>query len=551
MAFMVLRRMPWFGAFIGSLFAISCAQVNAPTGGPMDEQPPGLLSSDPPSGQLNVRPSMLSMTFDEFVQLKNTATEMFLSPPLTGVRTLETRVKGRRIDVLFPADAQWQANTTYVLHFGGAVVDLHEGNAADGMMWAFATGTQLDTLSIVGTVRNALDGKPVEKCRVLAFPDSAPVDSIASGVLMPQQVAVANADGSFVFRHLAPGRYRLLSVSDDNRDYQWGPGEAAGLLPNGIEAGDSVVQVILHSPTQPPQREPRVVSSEADSTGLIRMAWDGGSTPSVENAFYRWQVDSLTSKQAGGTFAHLSFSDSLWAWSSQPANLDTILWHWSDETQGFSGWDTLRVRRARPEPSHVPALVNARSFGGKTFPQAMRRFTWSRPLSNLDVSKTTFHRDSVLVSPGEVVWVSPRELAVSLEERADEQWQVLFVPGAVTDFSGQSNQDSLRFTWTTHAADHAGRLLVSLTGLTTPGWLGNVAQADSIYVQGDTTVVWAQMAPGKTSLTFSSDLNSDGDWGQTDPRNWTPAEPRRILQEAIDIRSNWDVEFVVDFNDVP
>lgn len=529
----------------------SCAQVNAPTGGPVDEQPPVLLGSEPPNGMLHARPDLLVMTFDEFVQLKNTSAELFLSPPLPGVRTLETRVRGKRVEVSFPPDAQWQQNTTYVLNFGAAVVDLHESNAADGLMWAFSTGSRLDTLTIEGFVRRSLDGKPVERCRVLAYPETVPMDSMLSGGIMPQQVAVSGADGSFVLRHLAAGDYRLLSVSDDNRDYHWDAGEAAGLMPDLATAGDSTMVSILHSATAQRRQDPRILSSEVDSTGFIRMAMDWGTAEEVDQAFYRWQPALGQVGQSSGSLAHWAFADSIWVWSEAPIALDTVVWHWSAPELGWNGWDTIRVRRARPEPSHEPRLSNARELAGKSFAQATRRFAWSRPLSDVDLSLWTFSRDSVVVSPEGMSWVSPREFELTLNEGADERWQLICAPGGVADHKGMGNRDSLVLDWSTHPQDHAGRLMVRVDGLSTPGWLGNTATRDSVYVQRDTMLVWSEMMPGKTGLTFSSDRNGDRLWAQTNPEEWTPAEPRRVLQEGIDIRSNWDVEIVVDFSEMP
>lgn len=534
------------------LLWVSCAQVNAPTGGAVDEEPPMLLVSEPPNGMVNTRPDMLVMGFDEFVQLKNTSAEMFLSPPLPGVRSLAARVKGKQVEVAFPEDAQWQDSTTYVLHFGASVVDLHEGNAADGLMWAFSTGPNLDTLTITGFVRSAMDGKTVDKCRVLAYPEDLPIDSIILGETMPQQVAVTNAEGLFVLRHLAAGSYRLLSVSDDDRDYHWDQGEAAGLMPGGVEAGDTLGVPILHSSTAPRRQEPRIVSSEADSTGFIRMALDPGSAPWLNHAFYRWDAGGSGMGNLGGSFAHVAFEDSVWVWSEHPSSWDTLVWHWSgpEELNG-NGWDTLQVRQARPMPSHLPMMLNARQLSGKSIAQATRRFVWSRPLSDVDLSKWTFTRDSVQVVPEAMDWLSPREFDLTLNEGPDEQWRLICAPGAATDYMGAVNPDSLVLDWSTFAADHAGRLIVQVDGLTTQGWLGNTAAGDSLYLRRDTAVTWPQMKPGKTTLTFSSDRNGDKAWTQTDPERWAPAEPRRILQKDLEIRSNWDVEIVVDFSEMP
>ena len=65
-------------------------------------------------------------------------------------------VRGKEVEVTW--EEPLQANTTYVWQFGQGIVDVNEGNAAKGLVHAFATGPELDTLSIAGRVVDALDG---------------------------------------------------------------------------------------------------------------------------------------------------------------------------------------------------------------------------------------------------------------------------------------------------------------------------------------------------------------------------------------------------------
>lgn len=525
---------------LASVLWMSCAQVNAPTGGPVDEDPPVLLSSSPAMGSTSLQPERLVWDFDEFIQLKNTTSEMFLSPPLAGVNALETRVRGRTVEVAFPADADWQTDQTYVLHFGAAIVDLHEGNAADGLLWAFSTGAVLDTLAIVGQVVRSVDAAAVESCRVFAYPEALPLDSVVlSSSGHPSQVAVTDANGRFVLRHLAPGGYRLLAVSDANRDYRWNAGESAALLPNPVQAGDTTLHKMIHGPTAPPFQAPRIAAAERDSAGLMRMAFAGNPVANV--AFYR---------KSGGSLAHFAWADSVWAWSNGESVGDSVVWQW--RLGSTSGWDTLRVRDARASLSgRAPALDPAQRKTPRSFPARQRTFSWNRPMAQLDTARVVVRKDSVAQPLDQWAWTSPRDLVVDVEEGAGEHWAMLLLPGAVEDVWGAQNVDTLLAEWSTHPADHAGKLVVALQGLTTPGWLRTSSLPDSVRVEGDTTVVWPQIAPGKVTLTFSSDENGDGEWTSTNPLGWQSAEPRSVLQKELEIRSNWDVELSVDFRQKP
>ena len=172
-------------------------------------------------------------------------------------------------------------------------------------------------------------------------------------------------------------------------------------------------------------------------------------------------------------------------------------------------------------------------------------------MAQLDTARVVVRKDSVAQPLVHWAWTSPRDLVVDVEEGAGEQWAMLLLPGAVEDVWGGQNVDTLLAEWSTHPADHAGKLVVALQGLTTPGWLRASSLPDSVRVEGDTTVVWPQIAPGKVTLTFSSDENGDGEWTSTNPLGWQSAEPRSVLQKELEIRSNWDVELSVDFRQKP
>ena len=63
---------------------VGCAQVSAPTGGPVDEDPPQVVSTDPPPGVTDWEGGVVRITFDEYVQVKNVREQWLISPPLDG-----------------------------------------------------------------------------------------------------------------------------------------------------------------------------------------------------------------------------------------------------------------------------------------------------------------------------------------------------------------------------------------------------------------------------------------------------------------------------------
>ena len=174
------------------LLLVACAQVGMPSGGAKDEMPPKLLYATPPIGATNVTTNRMTLMFDEYVRAGQWRAELLVSPPLDG--PVDLVVRGKEVEVTW--EETLAANTTYVWQFGQGIVDVNEGNAAQGLIHAFATGPELDTLSIAGRVADALDGSGVADMRVMVFPADLALDSIVAGN-MPQFVGATDGQGRF------------------------------------------------------------------------------------------------------------------------------------------------------------------------------------------------------------------------------------------------------------------------------------------------------------------------------------------------------------------
>ena len=68
--------------FFYSLFLISCASVQSPTGGPRDTIQPVIVKEIPKKLTRNFTGSEIEIEFDEFVKLSNEFTEISVSPSM-------------------------------------------------------------------------------------------------------------------------------------------------------------------------------------------------------------------------------------------------------------------------------------------------------------------------------------------------------------------------------------------------------------------------------------------------------------------------------------
>jgi len=152
---MKLNRLLYFLSAVSLIYVIAvgsggCAQIGAPTGGPRDTIPPRLVNASPKPNSINVTGNKITLTFNEYVNLKEPQTNVLISPfpkrqPQVDYKLKTVTVKLK--DTLLP-------NTTYSINFGKAIVDVNEGNILKDFVYVFSTGNIIDSFKLAGKVFN-------------------------------------------------------------------------------------------------------------------------------------------------------------------------------------------------------------------------------------------------------------------------------------------------------------------------------------------------------------------------------------------------------------
>lgn len=198
----------------------SCANTSgAPTGGPKDTIPPVIVELDPDSNAINVpvHKTEITITFNEYVQLKDASKNIFLSPPQK--KRPESKIKGKSVVVTFPEDLD--SNRTYALNFGMALADNNEGNALPNYVYSFSTGNSIDSMLISGTILDYTTLLPQEGISIALY--EQPKDSSVFNTL-PDAVTKSDLWGYFCLRNLKPVPYALYAFKDENNNNLYDPG---------------------------------------------------------------------------------------------------------------------------------------------------------------------------------------------------------------------------------------------------------------------------------------------------------------------------------------
>jgi hypothetical protein len=194
-------------------FAVGCANIIPPSGGDRDSLPPVLVTALPKDSATQVKSRNITLTFDEFVQLKETE-NIIVSPLPKNVPIFDYKLRNvtvRLRDSLEP-------NTTYSIDFGTAIRDVNEDNIAQNFRYVFSTGTTIDNNSYEGQVLVAESGKPDSTLIVILHTNLA--DS-AIFKKTPRYFTRVNGKGQFRFQNLPAGKFNVFVLNGKSFNKQF------------------------------------------------------------------------------------------------------------------------------------------------------------------------------------------------------------------------------------------------------------------------------------------------------------------------------------------
>jgi hypothetical protein len=190
-----------------------CAKPGPPPGGPVDEDAPWVVSTDPADRATSVPPDVgVLVFFSEEMDRPSVERSVTVEPEVV---LRSARWKGPRFE-LRPA-AGLVDSTTYVITLGESARDYHGVEMGKAVTFAFSTGPAMDDCGVTGVVRT--DGGPVSGATIWACADSPEPDSLGI-VTVCGRAATSRADGTYVVRFLDAGRspYSLVAFIDADRD---------------------------------------------------------------------------------------------------------------------------------------------------------------------------------------------------------------------------------------------------------------------------------------------------------------------------------------------
>ena len=162
--------------FIVASFFTSCAKRGTITGGPKDTIAPKIVGSFPENFSTNFKGNEIKINFNELIKVKDITKQLIISPPMKKQPVIVPQGSASKFISIKILDTL-QENTTYSFNFGQSISDNNENNPYSQFKYVFSTGSYIDSLTVVGKIKDAYNQKPDNFVSVLLYDAKTFTDS--------------------------------------------------------------------------------------------------------------------------------------------------------------------------------------------------------------------------------------------------------------------------------------------------------------------------------------------------------------------------------------
>lgn len=578
------RLLPIIASVVIPLVLVySCANMGMPKGGPKDKTPPVIVKSIPEFNQLNFKDNKIRITFNEFVVAEGND-KFIISPPTTKRPLFRTKGKTLIVDL----NEKLQPNTTYSLDFKDGIADNNEGNKYKNLRMAFSTGPTLDTLRIVGFVRDAFTLEPARSCYILLYKGTS--DTLIRKT-RPDYIAKTNAQGFFAVTNLPAVSYQMYAMSDidNNLKYTAGVDSIAFLgqriTPSAefqpkrdtvVTGADTMVvlgktrfypdpinfslffekgfDLNLDKYTRPNRKtiELTFTGSTADTFNIETLnvhpkgEWKLIEKSKNADTLKIWLTDSLVYKRDTLNLK-LSFlqQDSLGHFFVKK---DTVKLYFEDSPVVKAEKNKHRERRKiETEPTSVILSSNLSGFFD---PYRDVRIESPEPVLSFDTSKVKLYvkKDTIYVKiPPRISRdsVNHRRYLLSYPWEFGTAYRLTIDSTALHTIYGLYGK-AVKTDFKTQEEDHYGRIIFSIKNVKGPTIIQlldnnkDETVLKSIKIEKDEELTIPFLEPKKYLLKAIFDRNNNGKWDSGSLKEKTEPEEVCYYLNVIKVRANWD-----------
>lgn len=525
-----------FWVVLGCLFFINCANRGNPDGGPKDETPPVIIKSEPENFSTNFKGDEIRVYFNEYIKIKDIQKQLIISPPLKyqpNIKPLGGASKYISIKIFDTL----QPNTTYAFNFGNSITDNNEGNPYPFYRYVFSTGTYIDSLTVTGTIVDAVKKQPEPFVNVVLYEvDSTFTDSIV--YKKPPKYITNTLDSltTFSLENIKAGKYMLLALKDANSDnkFQQKTDQIAFYNTFINVPTDSIYSLKLFS--EEPDfhvTRPKLISGEK-----IVFGYEGD----YKNMAIK--VQSETPDDFQYRITKDPKTDSLYYWYKPRLELDSLVFNVSHTE--FEKEFSVRISEQKRDSLEISSSPS----GTINFDEDFKIYA-KTPFVSFDASKLVLmDKDSVQVDFTSTYDSITNTYALKFNKTEDNKYTIQILPEAFTDFFDAKN-DTINVQFNTKRSADYTDLRVVLQNATLPLIVQLIDSKETVHYEAYTTdqnsVDFYNIKPGKYSIRTIFDANANGKY---DTGSYLKKrQPERVVNFEIDddLRADWDMVQTIIF----
>ncbi len=521
-----------------------CAQVIPLNGGQRDLEPPKVIESIPANAALNFKGRTIEFKFDEFVQVRDIANQLVVTPQTKEKPLVEAN--GKKITVKFGEELL--PNTTYRIFFGNAISDMRESNIISNFEYVFSTGNTIDSLFIEGKVAKAFNLKP-EKETTVGLYVADENDSVVFKK-KPLYFTKTNDNGAYKLSYLPKASFKIFAFTDYNKNLMFDGGEEAVSFNNSIIKTGSDSLVVLKTFKEP---SAKLFLKKAYSPfyGVAYVIYNKESKNVVES-YYNDQRDNIS----GGS----GINDTCKVYYKDIFDTLRLKLHHPDinitDTIAITVSSKERFERQKTENKTILTVDVSPLNGTKMdyFTNPVLMFNNWMDEKNMDASKMilSYKTDSIIKTDLQLTKKAENSFVITNKLLPGINYELLLKKGAFKTMIG-TESDSVKIAFkTTEASDYA-KLNLKLLLPRKENYIVQLVDASEIviaeqYVEMSLTssaeqqLKFKNLMPGNYFVKVIEDKNQNKKW---DTGNiLLQKQPETIFFNALAIKllADWDSE---------
>lgn len=520
--------------FLGLVF-VNCANRGTPEGGPKDEMPPKILNEVPKNYSTNFKGNIIKIYFNEYIKIKDVQKQLIISPPMTTPPDITPLGSSSKYITIKIFDTL-QPNTTYAFNFGNSITDNNEGNPYPYYRYVFSTGSYIDSLSVKGTIIDALKKQSETFVNVSLYEvDSTFTDSIIYKKAPKYITNTLDSVTTFSIENIKAGKYMLMALKDGNGDNKFQQKtDQVAFYKNFITVPtDSLYTLRLFKE----ELDFKAMRPLLVATQKIAVGYEGNYSKMKINIKSETPID----------FKHLitkdEKTDTLYYWYKPKFEADSLILNIAHTN--FDKDFTVKLKKQKKDSLTIQANPTGTIGTGESF-----EIKGSIPFVSFDASKVNLiNKDSIKVDFTTTFDSINNTYAFNFKKTDDNKYEMLILPEAFTDFF-DNKSDTLKFNFTTRKASDFGFVRFTLINAKYPLIIqlttekGEVKEEQVVTKEGD--IDFLNLTPSTYYIRVIHDANGNGKYDTGNYLKKTPPERVSHFKE-IEVRADWGYPEILEF----